>query len=131
MGMIMKMYFPEEISLFQFIPLCIIMNVLYGCICFFTITLFSTISGNHAWYQDQSIAWLTAYKIALSGILTGMVAFIDTLVLESVDIIHWRYTKKISFRIPTGHAIYRCALIIAVNTFMTAFIYYFITGLYP
>lgn len=124
----MKMHLHNTISLFNFALFCIFINVFYGGLCFFTITLFSTLSGNHAWYQDPSMAWLTADKIALSGILMGLVAFVDMLMMESVDMVHWLYTKKISLTIQTGHAIYRCALVIAVNTFMTGFIYYFIMG---
>lgn len=122
------MHLPDTISLLNFIPFCIFINVLYGGLCFFTITLFSTLSGNHVWYQDPSMALLTADKIALSGVLMGLVAFVDMLMMESVDAIHWLYTKKISLELQTGHAIYRCALVIAVNTFMTGFIYYLITG---
>lgn len=125
----MKMHLPRTISLLNFIPLCIFINVLYGGLCFFAITLFSTLNGNHVWYQDPSMAWLTADKIALSGVLMGLVAFVDTLMMESVDMIHWLYTKKISLELQTGHAIYRCALVIAVNTFITGFIYYFINGI--
>lgn len=125
----MRKHLPDTISLFNFILLCIFINVLYGSLCFFTITLFSTLSGNHSWYQDQPMAWMTIDKIALSGLVMGLVALVDMLVLESVDAIHWLYTKKIALAIQTGHAIYRCALVIAVNTFMTGFIYYFIMGI--
>lgn len=124
----MKMHLPNTISLFNFIVFCILINILYGGLCFFAITIVSTLSGNHTWYQDQAMAWLTADKIALSGILMGLVAFVDMLMMESVDMVHWLYTKKISLELHTGHAIYRCALVIAVNTFMTGFIFYFISG---